>query len=164
MIAVMRYPIAIEPGTDRKAFGVVVPDLPGCFSAGDSLDEAISNVEEAIDAWIEAALDDGMSVPAPSTVARWIKEKRFAGWIFGVAAVDPASLDDTIERVNITLPRRVLHRLDQKAKVAGESRSGFIARLALGTMSDKPGGLDVRKQVAARAVAKPGKGGIRRAQ
>jgi hypothetical protein len=33
----MRYPIAIEIGSDETAFGVVVPDLPGCFSAGDTL-------------------------------------------------------------------------------------------------------------------------------
>jgi predicted RNase H-like HicB family nuclease len=37
----MRYPILIEEGTDSTAFGVVVPDLPGCFSAGDTLDEAV---------------------------------------------------------------------------------------------------------------------------
>nr|MBA3835536.1 type II toxin-antitoxin system HicB family antitoxin [Sphingomonas sp.] len=49
----MRYPIAIEAGSDSTAFGVVVPDLAGCFSAGDSLDEAISNAEEAVAAWID---------------------------------------------------------------------------------------------------------------
>jgi predicted RNase H-like HicB family nuclease len=37
----MRYPIAIEPGTDATAWGVVVPDLPGCFSAGDTLEDAM---------------------------------------------------------------------------------------------------------------------------
>ena len=37
----MRYPIVIEPGGETTAFGVIVPDLPGCFSAGDTLDEAI---------------------------------------------------------------------------------------------------------------------------
>jgi predicted RNase H-like HicB family nuclease len=36
----MRYPIAIERGTETAAYGVVVPDLPGCFPAGDTLDEA----------------------------------------------------------------------------------------------------------------------------
>ena len=44
----MRYPIAIEPGEAKTAFGVVVPDLPGCFSAGDTLDEAIANAAETI--------------------------------------------------------------------------------------------------------------------
>jgi predicted RNase H-like HicB family nuclease len=53
----MRYPIVIEQGTDTAAFGVVVPDLPGCFSAGDTLDEAIDNAKEAAAAWIDAAMD-----------------------------------------------------------------------------------------------------------
>ena len=44
----MRYPIAIEPGDDKHAFGVVVPDLPGCFSAGDSLDDALAQARDAI--------------------------------------------------------------------------------------------------------------------
>ncbi len=39
----MKYPIAIEPGDDKHAYGVVVPDLPGCFSGGDTLDEAMDN-------------------------------------------------------------------------------------------------------------------------
>ena len=39
----MRYPIAIEVGDKKHAYGVVVPDLPGCFSAGDTLEEALSN-------------------------------------------------------------------------------------------------------------------------
>ena len=47
----MRYPIAIESGTGTTAFGVVVPDLPGCFSAGDTLDEALAGAEEAAAAW-----------------------------------------------------------------------------------------------------------------
>ena len=51
----MRYPILIELGTADTAFGVIVPDLPGCFSAGDSLDDAIAGAEEAAAAWIDAA-------------------------------------------------------------------------------------------------------------
>jgi len=54
----MKYPIAIEPGDATTAWGVVVPDLPGCFSAADSgIDEAIDNAKEAIELWIETALD-----------------------------------------------------------------------------------------------------------
>ena len=56
----MRYPIAMERGTETTAYGVVVPDLPGCFSAGDTLDETISSAEEA------AALDAGEAIPAPT--------------------------------------------------------------------------------------------------
>ena len=38
----MRYPITIEPGNDTTAWGVIVPDLPGCFSAGDTLEESVN--------------------------------------------------------------------------------------------------------------------------
>ena len=128
----MRYPIAIEPGDETQAFGVVVPDLPGCFSAGDTLDEALSNAEEAVVAWIDAMLDREEAIPQPSTIdSLRTAHPEFAGWVWAVVSVDPARLDDKIERVNITLPRRVLARLDAAARAAGETRSGYIARIAL---------------------------------
>lgn len=127
----MRYPIAIEPGTGMTAFGVVVPDLPGCFSAGDTLDEALAGAEEAAAAWIDATLDSGQAVPAPSSLETISGNADFAGWTLGVITLNPALLDDTSERVNITLPRRVLRRLDALAGAAGETRSGYIAHLTL---------------------------------
>jgi predicted RNase H-like HicB family nuclease len=127
----MRYPIAIEPGSETTAFGVVVPDLPGCFSAGDSLDEAVNGAEEAAAAWIDAALDAGEAIPTASSLEALHQNPDYAGWMFGIISLDPALLDDTIERVNISLPRRVLQRLDALARSAGESRSGFIAQLTL---------------------------------
>ena len=108
----MRYPIAIEPGDEPTAFGVVVPDIPGCFSAGDSLDEAVSGAEEAAAAWIDAALDAGEAIPTPSSLESLRKNPVYAGWMFGVITLDPSLFDDTIEWVNILLPRRVLKRLD----------------------------------------------------
>ena len=128
----MRYPIAIEPGTGGRAFGVAIPDLPGCFSAGDTLDEALDNAEVAATLWIDAALDAGQAIPKPSSVDAIRNQADYAGWLFAVVMVDPAQLDDTIERVNITLPRRVRRRLDRKAREAGETRSGYIARMAIG--------------------------------
>lgn len=127
----MRYPIAIETGSDSEAYGVVVPDLPGCFSAGDTIDEAVSAAEEAAAAWIDATLDAGGAIPAASSIEALRKRPEFAGWTFGVVTIDPALLDDTVERVNITLPRRVLRRLDAQARHAGESRSGYIAHLTI---------------------------------
>jgi predicted RNase H-like HicB family nuclease len=128
----IRYPVAIEPGTRTIAFGVVVPDLPGCFSAGDTLDEAMTNVEEAAALWIDAALDAGQPIPSPSPLDALRKRREYRNWLFGLIGIDPALLDDTVERVNITLPRRVLKRIDSKAREAGESRSSYIARMAIG--------------------------------
>lgn len=127
----MRYPIAIEPGDEKTAFGVVVPDLPGCFSAGDTIDEALAGAEEAAAAWLDATLDAGGTIPEPSQIENLRRDPTYAGWAFGVIAIDPAMLDDAVERVNITLPRRVLERLDAQARAAGKSRSGYIAQLTL---------------------------------
>ena len=128
----MHYPIAIEPGTADTAWGVVVPDLAGCFSAGDTMDEALVQAEAAVVAWIEATLDAGQAVPQPSGIDRLRgAHPELDGWLWALVKVDPAMLDDTLERVNISLPRRVLHRLDALARDAGESRSGFIARMAI---------------------------------
>lgn len=128
----MKYPIAIEPGSEKNAWGVVVPDLPGCFSAADSsLDEAIDQAKEAIELWIEMALDGGQVIPKPSSLRELQKKKEFKGWAWAIVEIDPALLSDEIERINITLPKKVLARLDAKAKKAGENRSAFIAHLAL---------------------------------
>lgn len=62
----MFYPIAIEAGDHEHAYGVIVPDLPGCFSAGDTLDEAIKNAKEAITGHIELCVELGHEIlPCP---------------------------------------------------------------------------------------------------
>ncbi len=127
----MRYPIAIEPRTNHSDYGVVIPDLPGCFSAGDTLEEAIAGAEDAGLAWIDEVLDAAEPVPPPSSLEAIRSKPEYAGWILSLITIDPAALDDTIERINITLPRRVLRRLDDEARAAGETRSGYIAKLAV---------------------------------
>ncbi len=112
----MRYPIAIELGDETRAYGVAVPDLPGCFSAGDTLDEAIDNAKEAIELWLETVIDDGASIAESGTIARHQANPEYAGWLWAVVQVDLAELSDKVERVNITLPARVLRRIDKAAK------------------------------------------------
>ncbi len=127
----MRYPVAIEPGDEATAFGIVFPDLPGCFSAGDTLDEAMENAEEAAAGWIDATIDAGRAIPHASSLDALRDNPEYAGWSFGVVTLDPALFDDMIERVNISLPRRVLKRLDALAQAAGANRSAYIAQMTL---------------------------------
>jgi predicted RNase H-like HicB family nuclease len=127
----MRYPILIEEGTETTAFGVVVPDLPGCFSAGDTLDEALDAAKDAAAAWLDATLDTGDIVPSPSSLDAVRRLPGYAGWTIGIIELDTALFDDAIERVNITLPRRVLRRLDDLAEARHQSRGAFIADLTM---------------------------------
>ena len=125
----MRYPIFVEPRGRKRAYGVVVPDLPGCFSAGDTLDEALINAREAVATWLESELDNGNGVPVPTTVDDHLKT--YQGWIPSVVDIDLADVLGEVERINISLPKRVIRRLDAQAARAQVNRSAYIARLAL---------------------------------
>ena len=50
-------------------YGVSFPDLPGCFSAGDDVDEALRNAEEAVALYAEAEAKDGRALPHPRTLS-----------------------------------------------------------------------------------------------
>jgi antitoxin HicB len=65
----LEYPVLVEPLSpeDGGEFLSTVPDLPGCMSDGETPEEALMNVQDAIAAWIEAAHDLGRPVPARST-------------------------------------------------------------------------------------------------
>lgn len=130
----MRYPIAIESGDSQHAYGVVVPDLPGCFSAGDTLDEALTNSREAILLHLEGLLDDGKPFPAPTPIEQLQKKSTYRGWTWAVVDIDVSQLGDKAARINITLPQRILRAVDAHARKQGETRSGFLARAALDVM------------------------------
>jgi len=130
----MRYPIAIEVGDKPHAYGVVVPDLPGCFSAGDSLEEALSNAQEAMLLHLEGLLDDQKAVPNPSALASLQRKRDFKGWTWALVDVDLSELGGKAARINITLPQRILRAVDAHAKRSGETRSGFLARAAIDAM------------------------------
>ena len=64
----LEYPVVVEPlpSEEGGGFVAIVPDLPGCMSDGATPEEALTNVQDAITTWIEAANDLGHSVPKPS--------------------------------------------------------------------------------------------------
>ncbi len=66
----MTHYVAIieDPGPDHTV-GVWFPDLPGCFSAGDTLDEAMANAPDALALWIESMAADGKAIPRARTPA-----------------------------------------------------------------------------------------------
>jgi predicted RNase H-like HicB family nuclease len=128
----MRYPIAIELGDEKHAYGVIVPDLPGCFSAGDTLDEAIANAEEAILLFLE----DQDAPARPSTLEALRDREDFRGLIWAVANVDLSKLSTKAVRINVTVPDRVLAQIDDFAHKHGESRSGFLTRAAVAAMAE----------------------------
>jgi predicted RNase H-like HicB family nuclease len=83
----MQYPIAIETGGEKHAYGVVVPDLPGCFSAGDTLDEALTNARETILLHLGGLLDESLPFPKPSTIDQLRNKRSYRGWTWAIVDV-----------------------------------------------------------------------------
>ena len=61
----MTHYVAIVEEVGGKAIGVLFPDLPGCVSASDTLDEAMANASEALALWVDVAKEHGRTIPAP---------------------------------------------------------------------------------------------------
>lgn len=125
----MLYPIAIEQGDEQHSFGVVVPDIPGCFSAGDTLDEALNSVKEAIASHLEILAQDGVDIPLAHSIDAHVKNTDYAGFIWAVVDVDVSRYLGKTEKVNVTLPSRLIHLIDDRVAhdARYKSRSGFLA-------------------------------------
>ncbi len=132
----MRYPVVVHKDPESD-YGVTVPDLPGCFSAGETLDEALEQAVEAIECHLEGLLMDGESVPAPHTLEYHQSNPDYADGIWALVNVDITRLSGKTRRVNIALPERVLSLLDKYAYQYGKTRSGFIAEAAIAYIASR---------------------------
>lgn len=151
----MRFPVVIHKDKDSD-YGVTVPDLPGCFSAGDTVDDALTNAIEAIECHIEGILIDGETVPSARTIEFHSKNRQFSGGIWALADVDLSKLSGKAKRVNITLPEHLLVQIDSYASRSGETRSGFLVHAAMeyvSTHADSGSEQDADDQAAAAAAA-----------
>ena len=126
----MKYAIAIEPCTAKTAFGVAVPDLPGCYSAGDTVEEAYDNAVEAIESFCEVLAKDGKDLPARKSLSEWQADSEYAGWVWGMVDADVEKLFGPAEKINITVPPLTLREIDRFAGQQGLTRSAFLVRAA----------------------------------
>lgn len=129
----MRFPVVLHTD-DGVRFGVTVPDLPGCFSSGETFDAALDSVLEAIDLHLEGLVEDGGEVPAPRAIAEHRVNPDFADGVWAAVEVDTSRFEGKAEKINITLPRRLLAKIDSYVKAHGATRSGFLAEAARAAM------------------------------
>ena len=62
----LNYPITLYPEPDG-GYTIMIKDLPGCISQGDTLEEAMQNIQDAKAAWLETALECNDGIPQPPT-------------------------------------------------------------------------------------------------
>jgi predicted RNase H-like HicB family nuclease len=123
----MRYYHAIVHKDDDSAYGVHFPDLPGCFSAADSLEDVLPMAVEAASLYLE----DEVTMPIPSSMAaiRAAAAKDLAEGAF-LILVPYIKNSGTPARVNISLDRGMLDAIDTVASARKLTRSAFLAQAA----------------------------------
>ncbi|NYH17652.1 type II toxin-antitoxin system HicB family antitoxin [Paraburkholderia bryophila] len=124
------FPIAVESGDDDHAYGVVVPDLPGCFAAGDTLEEAFANAKLAVESHLDTLLDEGLPVPQPLKLSEHQRNPDYAGFMWGFVTTRNIPALKKAVRINISLPEVLVQDIDIYAQTRGLSRSAFLALAA----------------------------------
>ncbi|HEY4942814.1 MAG TPA: type II toxin-antitoxin system HicB family antitoxin [Rhizomicrobium sp.] len=126
-----RYVVLIDG--KAGAYGVVVPDLPGCTSGAGTTDEALRNASEAIRLWVEDALADGEKIPKPRTAEQLRKDKSVAAALADGAALAVVQLvldSGRPAKANLSLDSGLLNAIDEAAAARGLTRSSFLATAA----------------------------------
>ncbi len=67
----MRYVVIVEQG--ESGFGAYVPDLPGCVAVGETKDEALRLIQEAIELHLESMREEGLPLPEPSSSSEYVE-------------------------------------------------------------------------------------------
>ncbi len=125
----VQYPILIEaPSSDQYVWGVIVPDMPGCFSAADEAEDILKNTREAIALWLEAT----ETIPTPSPVKEVIKQAKKQGLQVALVDVDVSAFEGPKKRINVMLSKSLLSRIDS----ISDNRSAFLAEAALAKLGE----------------------------
>jgi predicted RNase H-like HicB family nuclease len=126
------YVAVVEKEAD-SAFGVWFPDVEGCFSAGDTLDEAVANAAAALRQHVEALESAGRQLSSTRTVDAILRDRdvkatlKSGALLFAVPLL--ADAGRTV-RINVSLDKALVDQIDEAATVRGLTRSAFIAQAA----------------------------------
>lgn len=115
------------------AYGVTVPDLPGCASGGSTTDEALRNAVEAVRMWAEDAIAGGEKLPQPRSAETLRADPEVAEAIAegAVLAIVPLLLDaGRPAKANLSIDAGLLAAIDEAAEARGLTRSAFLASAA----------------------------------
>jgi predicted RNase H-like HicB family nuclease len=120
-MAASYYPAIVERA--GKGYSVFFPDLPGCTSAGATLQEAARGAEEALAAHLILSAEHGDIIPAPSDIDAWAADPEVEEAARLLVRVEPPG---RALRLNVTLDEGLVAAIDRVA----ENRSAYLAAAA----------------------------------
>lgn len=130
-----RY-LALVDGKDG-AWGVRIPDFPGCFGAGATIETAVDDATRALREFAADMVVEGDPIPEPRSFSVIEKAYKKSGEPWGIAVYIPLLLDKGRPvRANISLDAGLLEAIDEAAKTRGLTRSAFLASAALDKITE----------------------------
>ncbi|MDO1560438.1 type II toxin-antitoxin system HicB family antitoxin [Brevundimonas sp. 2R-24] len=126
------YVAVLEPASGSE-WGVYFPDLPGCTSGGDSMEDAVREAGEALALHLSGMKEDGLEAPKPRGLHDFGPEDVHGDPEAVVLVAVPANAPtepERAERINLTMNPRLLARIDAYTNAVGISRSAFLAMAA----------------------------------
>jgi predicted RNase H-like HicB family nuclease len=121
----MLFPVVIHKDADSD-YGVTIPDMPGCFTAGSTIEEAVSNIQDAA----ECHYTGEAELPVASALERWINDPDYSGGTWLLTDIDLSRFNVKAKRINITMPENLLFAIDRYAESHHLTRSGLLAQAA----------------------------------
>lgn len=127
----MKYPVYLHQA-ESGTYSGFVPDIEGCYFAGDTIDDAIADAYAAIDMYLEYQCEKGLDVPIAKTINDHKDDEDCRDGLWGFVDVDISRFEGKAVKLNITLPQNLLSKIDSYVMRNSEysSRSGFLAELA----------------------------------
>ena len=115
----------------RGVWGVRIPDLPGCYGAGDSAEAAIRDAASAAREWIVHQEAQGMARPKARTMSEILASGEIDVAAGEAAVLIPVLIDEgRTVRANLTFDAGLLGAIDAAASERGLTRSAFLASAA----------------------------------
>lgn len=110
------YKMEIVPDLDEDGYAVNWPELPGCVTCGETLEQAVRNAEDAKYTWLETAIEEGTEIP------------------------EPMNLDDYSGQFKLRLPKSLHRTLSEQASAEGISMNQYcLYLLAMNSARQKSG-------------------------
>lgn len=129
----MFYPAYIHTDPDGSSSGFF-PDVPGCYFAGDSLDDTFQDARGALVAHFEALCELNKELPLPGSVETHLAcdPQNYAGGQWLLVDINMNQFEGRAERINITMPKRLLQKIDSFVRNNPDyaNRSAFLAEAA----------------------------------
>jgi len=118
---------AIVEGDARSGYSAYFPDLPGCVTAADDLAALAPAARDALELHLTGMREDGEAIPAATPIEALPQDPEVEA--AGVILVD-ATVGEPRLRINITVGKGLLARIDQAARAEGVDRSSFLEAAA----------------------------------